>query len=51
MPVESRDRFEVTKLAGASAWAHTAERAVLVLFGPDTFEAFRRALGDLAAKA
>lgn len=50
-PVNQAASIALAAVRDGLARAHTAERAVFVLFGPDTFEAFRRALRDLAAKA
>lgn len=50
-PVSQAASIALAAVRDGLARAHTAERAVFVLFGPDTFEAFRRALRDLAAKA
>ena len=50
-PVGQAASIALTAVRDGLARAHNAERAVFVLFGPDTFEAFRRALRDLAANA
>jgi O-acetyl-ADP-ribose deacetylase (regulator of RNase III) len=50
-PVDRAASIALDAVRDGLARAHTAGRAVFVLFGPDTFETFRRALRDLAANA
>ena len=50
-PVEQAAAIALAAVRDGLARAHTTERAIFVLFGPETFEAFRRALHDLTAKA
>jgi O-acetyl-ADP-ribose deacetylase (regulator of RNase III) len=50
-PLDAAASIALSAVRDGLAGAHRLERAVFVLFGPDTFRAFERALRDLAAKA
>jgi O-acetyl-ADP-ribose deacetylase (regulator of RNase III) len=50
-PLDQAAAIALAAVSDGLARAHTTERAVFVLYGPETFEAFERALRDLAASA
>jgi O-acetyl-ADP-ribose deacetylase (regulator of RNase III) len=50
-PVDQAASIALASVRDGLARAHKIERAVFVLFGPDTLEAFRRALREPAAGA
>ena len=49
-PVDRAASIALAAVRDGLARAHIAQRAVFVLFGPDTLGAFERALRDLAGK-
>ena len=50
-PLDQAASIALAAVRDGLAGAHRIERAVFVLFGPDTLRAFERAMRDLAAKA
>jgi O-acetyl-ADP-ribose deacetylase len=50
-PLDRAAEIAIAAVRDGIAGAHRIERAVFVLFGPETLRAFERALRDLAAKA